>query len=85
MRKSKTKILAILPISIGGRLTMNSIIDGFKQNDCRVTVYDNLFGKNLSEILEKKFDYITGYDYDGKSTSRILRKKTISLFTGTKS
>ena len=43
---------------------MNSIIDGFKQNDCRVTVNDNLFGKNLSEILEKKFDYITGYDYD---------------------
>ncbi len=43
---------------------MNSIIDGFKQNDCQVTVYDNLFGKNFSEILEKNFNYIAGYDYD---------------------
>lgn len=64
MKEHKTKILAILPISIGGRLTMNSIIDGFKQNDCRVTVYDNLFGRNLSNILKKDFDYISGYDYD---------------------
>ena len=39
----KKKILAILPISIGGRLTTNSIIDGYRQNNCDVTVYDELF------------------------------------------
>ena len=32
----KKKILAILPVSIGGRLTTNSIIDGYKQNNCDV-------------------------------------------------
>lgn len=65
MRKSKRKILAILPESIGGRLTMNSIIDGFSQNDCDVIVYDVLFDKNLKQVLKRKFDYIAGYDYSG--------------------
>lgn len=65
MRKSKKKILAILPESIGGRLTMNSIIDGFKQNDCNVVVFDELFDKNLKQVLRRKFDYICGYDYSG--------------------
>lgn len=65
MRKIKKKILAILPVSIGGRLTMSSIIDGFKQNDCNVTVYDNLFDNNLDELLKKNYDFISGYDYDG--------------------
>lgn len=59
----KKKILAILPISIGGRLTTNSIIDGFIQNNCDVTVYDELFDKNLKKILEEKYDYIVGYDF----------------------
>ena len=49
----KKKVLAILPISIGGRLTMSSIIDGYRQNNCNVTVYDELFDNNLSEVLEK--------------------------------
>lgn len=65
MRKSKRKILAILPESIGGRLTMNSIIDGFSQNNCDVIVYDVLFDKNLKQVLRRKFDYIAGYDYSG--------------------
>ena len=59
----KKKVLAILPISIGGRLTTNSIIEGLKQNDCDVVVFDELFDKNLNKILKKKFDYILGYDY----------------------
>ena len=59
----KKNILAILPVSIGGRLTTSSIIDGYKQNDCNVTVYDELFDKNLDEILTKKYDQIVGYDY----------------------
>lgn len=43
---------------------MNSIIDGFKQNDCNVTVFDNLFGRNFNELIDKNYDYIAGYDYD---------------------
>ena len=58
-------ILAILPISIGGRLTMNSIIDGFLQNDCKVTVYDELFDSNLENVLNENFDAIAGYDFSG--------------------
>ena len=59
------KILAILPISIGGRLTTSSIIDGFRQNDCDVTVFDELFDDNLSQILNNKYDFIVGYDFSG--------------------
>lgn len=59
------KILAILPISIGGRLTTNSIIDGFRQNNCDVEVFDELFDKNLKTVLKKEFDFIVGYDFSG--------------------
>lgn len=58
-------ILAILPVSIGGRLTMNSIIEGYKQNNCSVTVYDELFHKNLKQVLKNKYDQIVGYDFSG--------------------
>lgn len=61
----KKRILAILPISIGGRLTTSSIIDGYKQNDCEVTVFDELFDKNLTDILQNEFDQIIGYDFSG--------------------
>ncbi len=61
--KNKKKILAILPVSIGGRLTTSSIIDGYKQNGCDVTVFDELFEKNLKEVLTQKFDQIVGYDF----------------------
>lgn len=59
------KILAILPVSIGGRLTTSSMIDGFRQNGCNVTVYDELFDKNLEEIIRNKYDFIAGYDFSG--------------------
>ena len=59
------KVLAILPISIGGRLTTSSIIDGLRQNGCDVTVYDELFDKNLKKVLKNKYDYIFGYDFSG--------------------
>ena len=83
MRKRKTKILAILPISIGGRLTMNSIIDGFKQNDCNVTVFDNLFGRNFNELIDKNYDYIAGYDYDAIQikVENNLKTPTINYFS----
>lgn len=59
------KILTILPISIGGRLTTNSIIDGFRQNGCEVKVFDELFDKNLNDYLNENYDFITGYDFSG--------------------
>ena len=61
----KKNILAILPESIGGRLTTSSLISGFEQNGCNVTVYDELFGNNIDEILKSDYDYITGYDFSG--------------------
>ena len=61
----KKKILVILPISIGGRLTTNSIIDGYRQNNCEVTVFDELFDNNLDERLKGKYDQIVGYDFSG--------------------
>ena len=64
MRRKK-KILAILPVSIGGRLTMNSIINGFKYNNCSVTVFDEIFDDNLKKLLKKEYDYISGYDFSG--------------------
>ena len=59
----KKKILAILPISIGGRLTTNSIIDGYRQNNCEVIVYDELKDKNLSDVLKQDYDQIIGFDF----------------------
>ncbi len=57
------KILAILPVSIGGRLTTSSIIDGFRQNGCKVTVFDELFDKNIKKVLKEDYDFIAGYDF----------------------
>ena len=62
---SEKKILVILPVSIGGRLTAGSIADGFRQNGCDVTVFDELFDKNLDEVLKESYDFIAGYDFSG--------------------
>ncbi len=59
------RVLAILPESIGGRLTTSSIIDGFKQNGCQVTVFDELFDKNLEDVINDKYNFIVGYDFSG--------------------
>lgn len=59
------RILAILPVSIGGRLTTSSMIDGFRQNGCEVVVFDELFDKNLKELLNGEYDFIAGYDFSG--------------------
>lgn len=60
----KKSILAILPVSIGGRLTTNSMIDGYKQNNCNVIVFDELFDNNLAKILkDNTFHQIIGYDF----------------------
>ena len=57
------RVLAVLPISIGGRLTTNSMIEGFRKNDCEVVVFDELFDNHLETLIKQNFDYITGYDY----------------------
>ncbi|MBQ4647308.1 MAG: glycosyltransferase family 1 protein [Candidatus Gastranaerophilales bacterium] len=57
------KILAILPHSIGGRLTTSSIIDGFLQNDFDVVVFDELKQENFADFINLEYDYIVGYDF----------------------
>ncbi len=59
----KDKILAILPRSIGGRLTVSSIIDGFRLNEFDVIIFDELKEKLKKEFLKNDFKYITGYDF----------------------
>ena len=64
-KRAKKNILAILPESIGGRLTTSSLIAGFEQNGCTVTIYDELFDKNPDKVLNNQYDYIAGYDFSG--------------------
>lgn len=54
------KILGILPISIGGRLTISSIIDGFRQLGHEIIIYDELTDNPLPDST---FDLIVGYDF----------------------
>ena len=79
----KKKNLAILPISNGGRHTMNSIIDGYRQNDCEVTVFDELFDKNLKNVLAQEFDQIIGYDFSGLKIKidNNLQIKSVNYFS----
>lgn len=57
------KILGILPHSIGGRLTISSIFDGFEQNDYKVIIFDELKNNNFENFLNDNFEYIVGYDF----------------------
>ena len=57
------KILGIMPHSIGGRLTTSSILDGFKQNDFEVIVFDELLSNNFEDYLNTNYCYIVGYDF----------------------
>ena len=57
------RFLAVLPVSIGGRLTTSSMIDGFIQNGLEALVYDELKQEDFSKYLEKDFDFILGYDF----------------------
>lgn len=57
------KILAIMPVSIGGRLTTSSFIDGFIQNGYKVIVFDELKNEKIQNFLNFEFEYIIGYDF----------------------
>ncbi len=54
-------ILGIMPVSIGGRLTTSSILDGFKLNGFDVDIYDELTQNNFK--IDKDYKYIAGYDF----------------------
>ena len=54
------KILGILPISIGGRLTTSSILDGFRLLGHNVVVYDEL---KDNYPIEDNYDLLVGYDF----------------------
>ena len=73
-------ILGILPISIGGRLTTSSILDGFRQLGHTVVVYDEL--KN-NYSLENNYDLIVGYDFSPVKLKRDynLSMKCVAYFS----
>lgn len=73
-------ILGILPISIGGRLTTSSILDGFRQLGHTVAVYDEL-KDNYS--LENNYDLIVGYDFSPVKLKRDynLSMKCVAYFS----
>lgn len=62
------KFICILPESIGGRLTMNSLFIGFQKNGYAVKILDILdssFESSLKEINLSEYHYIFSYDYTG--------------------
>lgn len=63
-----------MPISIGGRLTTSSFIDGFIQNGFDIEIFDELKNKNFSNYVNNNYKYIIGYDF-----SPIKLKKDYNL------
>ena len=74
------KILGILPISIGGRLTTLSILDGFRQLGHTVIVYDEL---KDDYSLNDSYDLIVGYDFSPVKLKRDynLSMKCVAYFS----
>jgi len=70
----RTKILNILPKSIGGRLTMSSIIEGLRQNGYFVEVFDDLYDTNFN--FKNGYDLVFGYDFDA---IRIKKQHEMSI------
>lgn len=83
MNDKEKKVLAILPHSIGGRLTLSSIIDGFNATSFKTDIYDLL--KDTHEVNNpEKYDFLLGYDfsaYEFCEKHNIRRKKTINYFS----
>ena len=57
------KILGILPHSIGGRLTISSVLDGFRLNGFGVVIYDELKNDDFKIFLNDDYSFIVGYDF----------------------
>ncbi|MCQ2957467.1 MAG: glycosyltransferase [Candidatus Gastranaerophilales bacterium] len=80
------KILAVFPNSIGGRLTMKSIFDGFEQIGAEVFYFDKLKDDEtkLPKLCRKeKFDFLVSYDFAGIkiNVDNKLKLKTINYFS----
>ena len=80
------KIFAVFPLSIGGRLTMQSIFDGFAQLGYEIFLFDKL--KDNEKIIKnvcqnEKFDFLVGYDFAGLKikVDNKLDIKTINYFS----
>ena len=74
------KILGILPHSIGGRLTVSSIFDGFVQNGHCIKIIDLL---NDFSVPDENFDFIVGYGFSAIKFNKEhnLNLKTINYFS----
>lgn len=74
------KIFGILPISIGGRLTTSSILDGFRLLGHNVVVYDEL---KDNYPIEDNYDLIVGYDFSPIKLKRDfnLSMKCVAYFS----
>ena len=62
----KLQVLAIMPESIGGRLTSSSLFDGFRLLGHEVVVFDTLYDSFdvFDELLAaNSFDFVVSYDY----------------------
>jgi len=81
----KKKILALLPESIGGRLTMTSLFKGFEQLDFELTIIDPL--KDAETLINglnmNEYDFLLSYDFLGIKfkTDFALNIKTVNYFS----
>lgn len=79
------KILAILPESIGGRLTMTSLFKGFEQCGYELTILDKL--KDAKEKIQSlnidDYEFLTSYDFVAIEfkTDCNLKIKTVNYFS----
>ncbi len=80
-KTNKLNIIAILPESIGGRLTTSSIIDGLRALGHCVEVIDIL--KNEDTNTSQHYDYILSYDFSAIKfvKKHNLKIKTINYFS----
>lgn len=82
----KRKILAILPESIGGRLTTTSLIKGFEKCGFEVFIVDKLDKKAKEIVVSLKmeeFDFALSYDFVAIEfkTDLKLKIKTVNYFS----
>ena len=75
-------VLVILPKSIGGRLTVSSIKDGFRLNGYKTVIYDELKNKK-EDFLSEEYEFITGYDFSPVKfkIDNKRNEKTIAYFS----
>ncbi len=80
------KILAILPESIGGRLTMTSLFRGFEKCGYKLTIVDKLDSsakKQVSTLNIEDYDFLISYDFVAIEfkTDLDLKIKTVNYFS----